>query len=380
MKTALFNFFINSLLLTVLGVSCLNMLSWEFFIRYKEYLVLVFILINGLMIILNAMRSIKNNLIIFSLAIISIVGYMSANAYYVRTSIQEMGSCLLLINLFLTWINFSSLYVSEKQRHFFVSFLSIYGVIFLIKNWNNALYNSNTLATFSFPLLVYMYIYIKQFAQKNFIAPFLFSLFFYFAYKYECRSVLIGEIIFVVLLLNHTWIKLLWFKCFVVLLFVSSILLPIAWTRVWLSGFSLSLPLIKKSLYSGRESVWSAFLDYFYENPLWGTGNGVLPIPFMEYRTYTPHNFLFCLLVVYGIFVFIIALFILYRILLQQRAVASENETSRIGLAGLCAILVTSFFEIIPLSYIHVNIVWFLLVIGNIDDKKMSINLEKIKR
>lgn len=363
-----FNFIknITALLIFIeLFFSCFNMLYWDFFIAYRKYLIIFLVIINSLLVILNEKIVIRKNFLLFFFSILSILFYLLTNISQIFNSIENVGTYLLLINLFLTWISFRVIILSKKQINFFIVFLSIYGILFLFLNWNDTMYNPNTLATFSFPLLIFTCIFLKKYLRTFILYLIVFFVFFYFSYKNLCRSVLIGEIIFVVLCLTDFWLKPLFSRVLCWILCLGPTLLPIIWTKVWEAGIEFNLPFVNKSIYSGRERVWNAFLDSFYANPFLGIGQGSIPIPLMDYKEFTPHNFMFFILVVYGIVIYLFSVIIMNKILIEQSHYAVENNYAKIAFSGLLSILIVSFFEIIPILYIHVTIIWFLLIIVN---------------
>ena len=151
----------------------------------------------------------------------------------------------------------------------------------------------------------------------------------------------------------------------VLFVILGGIFFPYLWISIWESGYYFKIPFTSKGLYTGREAVWSEFFYRFTQTPILGTREGVLQIPLADYNDFTPHNFMFNILCVYGVIIFIIFIIFLIRVLNSKRSIAILSKPSRTILCGIFGILITSFFETIPLSYIHVIMIWFLLVTIN---------------
>lgn len=358
---------LSLLLVTILLlVSCLNMLIWDFFFLFRQYLVLVFIVCNVLLILLNYQKVINQHRGIFFLGAFALLFYVCSSAFYDAFSIQEGGSGLLLLNLILSLICFNSLSFPYEKIKFLLRMVGIFSFIYLAFHFfHQGYYNTNTLGTFSFILLVYVLLWLEPYTERLWVKLIVFSLFISFDFYQRCRSGLVGELVFLLLLLFPFWTKKVLFRFFVIGLNLVAIALPPLWVKIWLSGFVFKIPLVNKGLYSGRERVWEAFLSVFYEHPFIGSGSGILKIPLKHYAEFTAHNFLLGILTVYGLIVFAAVFIMLVKILYEKRDEMMSANVSILPLAGLLGILVTSYFEIIPISYIHSVMIWFLLVIIN---------------
>ena len=66
---------------------------------------------------------------------------------------------------------------------------------------------------------------------------------------------------------------------------------------------------------------------------------------------------------------FELAIFILIYVFTEKMEHKNKNIIFFIAYNGLTGIIFTSMFEIIPISYIHVIMIWFLLVILNSTDR-----------
>lgn len=374
MKAKISQILSSFLVIVMLAASCVNLLVWEFFFAFKQYLIILFIICNAVIILLNYQKTIRQQLGIFVLGVITLLIYCLNSMFYDSFSIREGGSALLLVNLILALISFNAISFSIKQTKFILKMVGLFSIVYLLFHFlRSTPYNTNTLGTFSFVLLVYVLLWLEPYIQRLAVKLIIFSIFFAFAFFQECRSVLIGEFLFLIMLIFPFWVNKIFFRSLVIGLNLGSIILPPLWVKVWLSGFTLKIPFISKGLYSGRERVWDAFLNAFYDNPLIGSGNGVLQIPLEHYKEFTPHNFLLAILTVYGILIFILVFILLTKILFNKRDEMAEAKVSTLPLAGLLGILATSYFEIIPISYIHSIMIWLLLAIINSKIKAANI-------
>ena len=376
MKTKISQTISFFLVVVMLVTSCVNLLVWDFFFLFKQYLVILFIICNAIIILLNYQKTIKQQRVLFFLGAITLLIYVFNSMFYDSFSIQEGGSGLLLVNLVLSFISFNAISFSVKQTKFILNMVGLFSIVYLLFHFfHYTPYNANTLGTFSFVLLIYVLLWLEFYSHRLVVKLIVFFVFFAFAYLQECRSVLIGELLFLMMLIFSFWINKIFFRVLVIGLNLGSIILPPLWVQIWLSGFTLKIPFIDKGLYSGRERVWNTFLNAFYDNPLIGSGNGVLQIPLEHYKEFTAHNFLLAVLTVYGILIFVLVFISLTKILYNKRDKIVAAKVSTLPLAGLLGILATSYFEIIPISYIHSIMIWFLLTL--INSKIRAANMQR---
>ena len=356
----------NFLCYFMLFISCINMISFNFFNTYKAYLIIFFIMCNIILIIFNFNKIIKKEVYLFSVFSIVIILYSCMVGFIGNFNYIEIATVSLIINLFLTLIVFNVLILNLKSINRILNVLAIYSIVFLFLHWHNTLYNLNTISTFSFPLLIYCILWCNLHNVSNFFQLLIGIIFFAFAVHNECRSVIIGETIFFILIMTErVWLKKIFFNIMVLFVILGGIFFPYLWISIWESGYYFKIPFTSKGLYTGREAVWSEFFYRFTQTPILGTREGVLQIPLADYNDFTPHNFMFNILCVYGVIIFIIFIIFLIRVLNSKRSIAILSKPSRTILCGIFGILITSFFETIPLSYIHVIMIWFLLVTIN---------------
>lgn len=363
------NIIIYFIVFCMIFLSCLNMINYSFFDHYRHYLIIFFLISNVFIFLLNIDEIINKEREIFIISFIGIAFYIFTRVFFPDDTITRLGTTLLLINLFLTIINFNSLFLSEKVKKFFLFFISIFALFFIPIHLSiNMGYNSNTVSTFSFTLMIYVFIWVNYKKSHKFLSCLIFIIFFFFSFYFQCRSVILGELFFVFLIISKISFKYkLFSRVFLYIANISATIFPFIWVLLWENNIYFVIPFIgKQSIYTGRERVWAHFLDLFSENPIFGIGEGNLPIPLIDYRTFAPHNFMFNILVVYGIIIFIIVFFVLIYIFNEKlKNIKSNNKSSLIAYNGLIGIMFTSVFEIMPISYIHVVMIWFLLVILN---------------
>jgi O-antigen ligase len=223
--------------------------------------------------------------------------------------------------------------------------------------------------------MIYTLIWINYNKKHKILSSIVFVVFFYFSFYFQCRSAIVGELFFVFLILSEVILKYkLFSKIFIYSTNILATVLPFLFVFMWNKSIYFTIPLLnKQNIYTGRERVWAHFLELFRESPLFGIGEGSIPIPLIDYKSYTPHNFMFNILVVYGIIVFFAIFSILIYVFTEKMENKNKNTIFFITYNGLIGIMFTSMFEIIPISYIHVIMIWFLLVVLNsVNDTEVS--------
>ncbi len=116
---------------------------------------------------------------------------------------------------------------------------------------------------------------------------------------------------------------------------------------VWLGGMrdTLNVKILYKDIFSGREEVWGEIWGEYLRHPITGIGSSYkLHVVNLE-GTFEVHNGLLDILFVHGPIVFIVVLCFLIPLLLRQREQIAADAVSRCAMAGVFAMLATSFFE-----------------------------------
>lgn len=129
---------------------------------------------------------------------------------------------------------------------------------------------------------------------------------------------------------------------------------------VWLGSRSFDLTFLYKSILSGREEIWKELWQALFSQPITGIGSSYEMKSFFIFEV---HNGLFDILAVHGIPVFLVVIGLLVKRLWSFSAIPQRTPAGRVALAGMFAILFTSFFEnffIVP-PYL---LVFFVLLTG----------------
>lgn len=167
---------------------------------------------------------------------------------------------------------------------------------------------------------------------------------------YLSRCALIGALVFTVLILipgsfwTHTAGKVFYW-IMTLGLTVGTVLFSLI--LVWLGGMrdTFNVKILYKDFFSGREEVWGELWGEYLKHPITGMGSSYkLHVVNLE-GTFEVHNGLLDILFVHGPIVFIVVLCFLIPLLLQRREQMAADAISKYALAGIFAMLTTSFFE-----------------------------------
>ena len=167
---------------------------------------------------------------------------------------------------------------------------------------------------------------------------------------YLSRCALIGALVFTVLILipRDFWKKTVGKVFYVIMtlgLTVGTVLFSVL--LVWLGSMkeTLNVKILYKDIFSGREDVWGELWGEYLRHPMTGIGSSYkLHADGLE-GTFEVHNGLLDILFVHGAVVFLIVLCFLIPLLLRQRERMASDAVAKFAMAGVFAILTTSFFE-----------------------------------
>ncbi len=359
-----------AIILTMLMVVFINLLCPGIFWAFK-YSILLVSLSGGLTLFLLNIGNFnkeRQDLLIATLLIITLFLFGRFGESYNRGDmLQELGSFLVLCNFLTLLLSFDILAFAMKQIKIILWIIAIYASAFILYYYFHPSINNNTIASFSFLLFIYVMILLSIYETHWLCYISTVILFISFAFFLQSRSVLIGELFFITILaFKHLFWKEIVFKFSIVSLLFGSIVFVYFWVWCYNNFIDFKIPFIHKSLYTGREIIWNAFLSLFYQSPFLGIGWGTLiDEAHTEFTGFSPHNFMLSILVPYGCFSFILTIYILLRIFFSKYSIIRKNNSAQIAGSGLMAVLLSSFFETQPISYIHAILVWFLLVIIN---------------
>lgn len=355
------------LVLLAVIVTCINLFLPTIFDSFKYTILAVSLGVSLCLLLLNWTNIWKKEADLLAGAVFAILLFLVGHFLGDESSILKWGSFLLLLNFLFLILTLNVLTFSKKQINFILSLIMIYAVCFLIKYFTFGFgnINPNTIASFSFPLFIYAMIFSMAYHMPRIILVFISISFMAFAYFCQCRSVLIGEIAFIVLLNFKPLLQnKLIFNTILGFFTFGSILFTQIWVWCYNHFIYFKIPLIEKSLYTGRETIWAEFTRLFSEMPFLGIGLGTLPLPGNMYEDFTPHNSMLNILVSYGIISFLICIYIIFRTI-NSKGNYLNNPISATAMAGLLALFVSAFFETILISYIHLFLIWFLLAVIN---------------
>ena len=167
---------------------------------------------------------------------------------------------------------------------------------------------------------------------------------------YLSRCALVGALVFTVLILipQKFWkntVGKVFYWIITYGLTIGTVLFSLL--MVWLGSMrdTLNFKLLYKDIFSGREEVWGELWGEYRRHPITGMGSSYqLHVDNLE-GTFEVHNGLLDILFVHGLIVFIIALCFLISLLLRQREQMISDVISKFAMAGVFAMLTTSFFE-----------------------------------
>ncbi len=268
------------------------------------------------------------------------------------------------------------LYLSDKVKldekiYFSISVISFI-VLLLWFGKSDAGYNANTSTTIVFEmtglsvlgLTLFLSKYKKESLSKIFLIALLAIIVFPLAQKNNCRSIILGMgILFVLYYLfpHKLWtLKKLYLNCIIGLITIS-IIFPITYTILWKSYGITGPKILRAGFMGGREKVWVQYLTAFVKSPIAGIGNDFLNrIPDLRYNSV--HNAYIHVLVVYGIPVFFLILYFLYKRLTD----IDFNNINSFNILALCYLITILFISIVE-SYFAVsfgNQIFFLFLLA----------------
>ena len=164
---------------------------------------------------------------------------------------------------------------------------------------------------------------------------------------YRARCALFGYLVFGLLLLLPAK---LWQKKWLYALLCGGVTagsVIFSWVYIWISslGTDFSINLFYKEAISGREAIWAELWQEFIKHPITGIGSSyVMKLDWME-GMFEVHSGLLDILIVHGIFAFIVVCALLIKRLFALREDAIASPMGKIIMAGAMAMLSASFLE-----------------------------------
>ena len=160
---------------------------------------------------------------------------------------------------------------------------------------------------------------------------------------YHSRCAMAGILAFGILLLAGRKIagSRILYTAAVLLSTLGSILFTLLYVMLGKTGFNMKI--LYKDILSGRQDIWAELWQAFLRQPLTGIGSSY---KLKSFEIFEVHNGLFDILTVHGIIVCALVMYLLIRLLLKLRGeIYMRGGTAVIAMAGIFAMLFTSFFE-----------------------------------
>lgn len=289
-------------------------------------------------------------------------------------------SFFLLLTLYNTTLNL------KMQKILFITFISlnIYWVLnspnYYIKAnyYNTGQYiNSNTIGM----VLMYTAIYIKVLAKNlnirfsNIIIFFIFVVNIYAILNCQSRGALFSLLIFILMdffIPKKIWKNRLLVTTFIVLIIILGTLFPIIYTSLFNNGYSFNIPFTEKSLYTGREIIWSNFFSIMNDNPfnwLFGIGSKVNLLP-GKGKSLNLHNNYLAIITNFGFIGYI-----LYYIFIVKQ-ISKIYKTKRIS--NLQISMIIGFVTVLINGFVEISTLWHNFLFFNFIFLGMAFNDEVV--
>lgn len=281
-----------------------------------------------------------------------------------------IGSIIQMINLLLILILIPNLKLQINFKKILKIIIPIFIVIFILVPKKHL--NPNFVG-YIFLCSYIIYVILFELNRKeNFIFLIIYSLItLVLIYLYECRTAMLGLIIFFITLklplkiYQNDKIK----KILPYILIFLGFIFAIFYILLWKIGFNLNLRFIAdKGIFSGRNRIWFELLPLILKNPIFGVGSNYQLASHSEFAL---HNTVFMVTATFGIPSLII-LFINVKNLTQKIYYRIKSKTTlKIAIASLLTLFLVDIFE----SYIYwsnFNYFFFVIMILIFNDKKIK--------
>ena len=163
-----------------------------------------------------------------------------------------------------------------------------------------------------------------------------------FCTLYHSRCAMMGMLIFGIIYMTSRLIMVNKYLKYLIVFAstVGAVLFTVLYVRLSHTGFNITI--LYKDVLSGRQLIWEELWGELLKNPITGVGSAYKLKSFFIFEV---HNGLFDILAVHGFVVFACVLYLLIKKLLLVFKNIKDTNQSRIAIAGIFAILFTSFFE-----------------------------------
>lgn len=366
--------------LLLLTFGCWNEIEWYEFTAPLGTIVSTFFLAITLFCYVDIKEMIRDKefYLIVITSIITIVNIFVVNS--------GLGAFFTVTNLLLVLYLADKIQMSKKM----LTVLGVY-IAFFFYYWTvdvkgyfkgyNTNYGGLVLITgFAFAIVMLLYFQEKlkekgkETAYKLMYIPiiFMFLLGYNIISWYRARCALLGLIViaFIMIIPRKIW-KINWIYN---LLVIGSTFgaIAVCFIYIFLGQMKdvFTIRIFYKDILSGRDEIWGELLAMFLQHPLTGIGsNYTMRLEWME-GMFEVHNGLLDILIVHGIFVFGIVIFLLIKKLFGIRMMTTKSVIAKACLAGIMAMLVSSFMEnffIVP-PFTLCFLILFLMVRSDITE------------
>ena len=337
--------------------------SYNLYVKLQPYsLYVVFLCIMSLLIIdyKKIINQRKKTLIVVLLTIANVFLGSILNS-------TGFGSIFIMIIL-LSLILYSEIAnFSDKQIKICSLIVLIGNIAFLLSD--KKLYNTNVCGYLALAMMPFSLMFLignREYSKRRTILGIILSiplilLTIKVIIESESRGVLLGLISFLIIMLikNKYLMSKSIFNILVAGILIFEIGFVFLYVQLWNNGVDFSIPYTNKSLYSGREAIWTELLRQLDNNYLYGIGSNYNIQSFSQLNI---HNSLLHILVIYGGTNFVLFILLFYNMLKGTNRNINNNRYNKIFMAAIIGMLVVGFFET-NLEWSEVNIYFILSVL-----------------
>lgn len=178
------------------------------------------------------------------------------------------------------------------------------------------------------------------------------------SYRLHARGSILGVLGFLIVyfvLPKKSWTVYIVLGC--------SILFPFIYILLWKSGWTPTIPILDKRIFSGREIFWNEFLIVFLEHPITGIGSNFEYMVPKSAPYYEVHHALLNILFVHGLPVFILMLYLWIKRLKGAFQTIASNSSSLLSvcISALYGMMIIGTFENFYIAA-PFNMVYFIIL------------------
>ena len=289
----------------------------------------------------------KHDLMLYVLIAAGLVAFINLVIIH-----SHFGCILIVTDFLLIWYTAPFIKLSKAQMEALSIFF--FAVFFIWFCYDLAFsYNSNTGATVTiFSFLAAFILIARLYEYKEICGLFLVMAVircFNIVLWHLARGAFIALVLFLAfyyILPASFWTRKKLYTAFCFLATIGSLMFVASYVALANTGYNLQIPFFYKSLFSGREQIWTEVFNMFKASPLTGIGSGYELESFFEYNM---HNAMYDILIVHGVIVFILSMILIISRLIGLGS-CMKTYLQRIAICGIFAM----FFE----SFIDMDIMW----------------------